>query len=66
MKVITVHRLSLQFDADQTTHGSDEQQVRHAIERINATLQKETGFGVQLFDHRDEIEIESGVIEGDD
>jgi hypothetical protein len=41
MKVITVHRLSLQFDANQITHGGNEQQVREAVELINLTLQRE-------------------------
>jgi hypothetical protein len=40
MKVITVHRLSLQFDANQITHGGNEQQVREAVELINLTLQR--------------------------
>ena len=31
MKVITVHRLSLQFDANQITHGKTEQQVRENL-----------------------------------
>ena len=60
MKVITVHRLSLQFDANQITHGKSEQQVREAVELINLTLQREPfGLGAQLIVHRDEIEIES-------
>ena len=59
MKVITVHRLSLQFDANQITHGKSEQQVREAVELINLTLQREPfGLGAQLIVHRDEIEIE--------
>lgn len=59
MKVITVHRLSLQFDASQITHGKSEQQVREAVELINLTLQREPfGLGAQLIVHRDEIEIE--------
>lgn len=59
MKVITVHRLSLQFDANQTTHGNSEQQVREAVDLINLTLQREPfGLGAQLIVHRDEIEIE--------
>ena len=60
MKVLTVHRLSLQFDANQITHGNNEQQVREAVELINLTLQREPfGLGAQLIVHRDEIEIES-------
>ncbi len=59
MKVITVHRLSLQFDANQITHGRNEQQVLEAVELINLTLQREPlGLGAQLIVHRDEIEIE--------
>ena len=60
MKVITVHRLSLQFDANQITHGANEQQARRAVDLINLTLQREPfGLGAQLIVHRDEIEIES-------
>jgi hypothetical protein len=63
MKVITVHRLSLQFDANQITHGRNEQQVRQAVELINLTLQREPfGLGAQLIVHRDEIEIESSQV----
>ena len=64
MKVITVHRLSLQFDANQITHGNNEQQVRQAVELINLTLQREPfGLGAQLIVHPDEIEIESHRID---
>lgn len=60
MKSITVRRLDLQFDADQITHGPAAAQVDRAIELINLTLQREPfGLGVQLFVHRDEIEIET-------
>lgn len=60
MKIITVHRLSLRFDARQITHGNNEQQVREAVDLINRTLQREPfGLGAQLIVHPDEIEIES-------
>jgi hypothetical protein len=60
VKIITVHRVSLQFDANQITHGNNEQQVREAVDLINLTLQREPfGLGAQLIVHRDEIEIES-------
>ena len=60
MKVITVHRLSLQFDANQVTHGKTELQVREAVNLINLTLQREPfGLGAQLIVHPDEIEVES-------
>ena len=60
MKIITVHRLSLQFDAGQITHGNNEQQAREAVDLINLTLQREPfGLGAQLIVHPDEIEIES-------
>jgi hypothetical protein len=60
VKVITVHRLSLQFDANQITHGNNEQQVREAVDLINLILQREPfGLGAQLIVHPDEIEIES-------
>lgn len=41
MKAITLRRLDLQFDADQSTRGSTEQQARQALELINLTLQCE-------------------------
>ena len=64
MKVITVHRLSLQFDANQITHGDNEQQVRRAVDLINLTLQREPfGLAAQLIVHRDEIQIESSRID---
>jgi hypothetical protein len=60
MKVITIRRVDLQFDADQVTHGTAEQQAAQAIEHINLTLQRELfGLGAQLIIHRDEIEIET-------
>jgi hypothetical protein len=60
MKVITVRRVDLQFDADQITHGNAEQQVRQAIDLIDLTLQREPfGLRAQLIVHRDEIEIET-------
>lgn len=60
MKTITIRRLDLQFDADQITHGSAEQQARQAVDLINLTLQREPfGLGAQLYAHRDEIEVES-------
>ena len=61
MKTITVRRLDLQFDADQITHGTNQQQTRQALELINLVLQREPfGLGAQIFAHPDEIEIESG------
>ena len=60
MKVITIRRVDLQFDADQVTHGTKEQQAEQAIEQINLTLQRQPfGLGAQLIVHRDEIEIET-------
>ena len=59
MKVITIRRVDIQFDADQITHGTKEQQADQAIEQINLTLQRQPfGLGAQLIVHRDEIEIE--------
>ena len=64
MKVITIHRLSLQFDAGQITHGSRDDQARQAVDIINLILQREPfGLGAQLIAHRDEIEIESRQID---
>lgn len=60
MKLITIHRLSLQFDAGQITHGNRDDQARQAVNLINRILQREPfGLGAQLIAHRDEIEIES-------
>ena len=64
MKTITIHRLDLQFDANQVTRGSTEQQARQALELINLTLQREPfGLGAQLYAHPDEIEVECRKIE---
>jgi hypothetical protein len=60
MKTITLHRLSLQFDADQITHGHDEQQAIQAVQLINAVLQREPfGLSAQLLAYPDEIEVEA-------
>jgi len=60
MKAITIHRLSLQFDAGQITHGSNEQQARQAVDLINTLLQREPfGLGAQLIATPDEIEVEA-------
>jgi len=60
MRAITIHRLDLQFDANQITHGSAEQQANQAIDLINSVLQREPlGLGAQLFAHPDEIEVET-------
>ena len=60
MKTITIHRLALQFDADQISHGNNEEQARQAVGRINEVLQREPlGLGAQLIDTADKIEVES-------
>jgi hypothetical protein len=60
MKIITVRRVDLQFDADQITHGKSQQQAEEAIQLINLALQREPfGLGAQLIVHPDEIEIET-------
>ena len=60
MRAITIHRLTLQFDADQITHGSGEEQASQAVDLINGVLQREPlGLGAQLIATPDEIEIES-------
>jgi hypothetical protein len=59
MRTITVHRLVLQFDADQITKGNRQQQTHQAIDLINLVLQREPfGLGAQLIAHPDEIEVE--------
>jgi molybdopterin biosynthesis enzyme MoaB len=60
MKIITVRRLDLQFDADQITGGTNEAQTDQAIEAINLVLQREPfGLGAQLLAYPEEIEIEA-------
>ena len=62
MKVITIHRLSLQFDADQVTHGSPEDQATQAVDQINAVLQCDgQGLNAQLIATPDEIEVETAI-----
>ena len=59
MKVINVHRLMLQFDADQVTQGTKDEQARQAIDQINALLQREPfGLAAQFYATPDEIEVE--------
>jgi len=58
MSAITIHRLPLQFDADQVTHGNNEEQAAQAIDLINRVLQWEPfGLSAQLIATRDEIEV---------
>jgi hypothetical protein len=64
MKSITIHRLSLQFDAGQITHGSPEEQANQAVSLINQVLQREPfGLGAQIIATPDEIEVESDSCE---
>jgi hypothetical protein len=58
MSALTIHRLSLQFDADQVTHGNNEEQAAQAIDLINRVLQREPfGLSAQLIATREEIEV---------
>ena len=58
MKPITIYRLSLQFNADQITHGTPETQAIKAVELINTLLQREPfGLSAQLIAAPDEIEV---------
>ena len=67
MKSITIHRLSLQFDADQITHGGDEEQARLAVDLVNMVLQRQPlGLGAQLIATPDEIEVSSDIQEGEE
>ena len=60
MNAITIHRLSLQFDADQITSGLPEEQAVQAVDLINGFLQGQLfGLAAQLIATRDEIEVES-------
>lgn len=65
MKTITIHRVQLQFDADQTTQGTDEDQAQAALDQVNAALQREPfGLGAQLIAYNDEIEVTTSDDEG--
>jgi hypothetical protein len=67
MKVITIHRLSLQFDADQITHGGDVVQARQAVDLVNMVLQRQPiGLSAQLIATPDEIEVSSDIQEGEE
>jgi hypothetical protein len=67
MNAITIHRLSLQFDAGQITHGQPEEQAAHAVILINQILQREPfGLSAQLIATPDEIEVESATCEACD
>jgi hypothetical protein len=60
MKAITIHRVEVQFDADQITKGTADEQADQAVELINLALQREPfGLGAQIIVHRDEIEVET-------
>jgi hypothetical protein len=60
MRSITIHRLSLQFDADQITHGQPDQQAAQTVNLVNTVLQRQPfGLGAQLIATRDEFEVES-------
>jgi predicted RNA-binding Zn-ribbon protein involved in translation (DUF1610 family) len=62
MNGITIHRLSLQFEADHITHGQPDEQADQAVNLINQVLQREPfGLAAQLIATRDEIEVESPV-----
>lgn len=62
MNSITIHRLSLQFDAGQTTNGSPDEQAAQAIAQINQVLQRQPfGLSAQIIAARDEIEVESAI-----
>jgi hypothetical protein len=57
-RVITVHRLSLQFDTYQVI-GNNRQQAMDVVDIINGVLQREPyGLAAQLIANRDEIEVE--------
>ncbi len=58
MKVINVHRLSLQFD-EGALPGDSERQVAKALILINEVLAEQLPYlSPQLFAARDEIEVE--------
>ncbi len=56
MTSITLHGLSLQFDAGQITHGGEDDQARRAVELINLALQRVPfGLGAQLIAHAADV-----------
>jgi hypothetical protein len=60
MRTITIHRLALQFDAGQVTHGTDDEQAVQAVELINEVLRREhIGLSARLIATPDEIEVEA-------
>ncbi len=60
MRIITIHRLALQFDAGQITQGNDDEQAVQAVELINDVLRREhIGLCAQLIAKPDEIEVEA-------
>jgi hypothetical protein len=67
VKTISIHRLQLQFDADQVTAGTNAEQADQAVEAINAILQREPfGLGAQLIACPDEIEVTSDPSDEED
>ena len=59
MKTITVHKVSIQFDADEITAGAPEEQALQAVQKINSVLQRQPfGLNAQIYAARDEIEVE--------
>ena len=64
MNTVTIHRLSLQFDADQITNGRPDEQAAQAVDLINSVLHGQLfGLSAQLIAVRDEIEVKSSVCE---
>lgn len=66
MRVITINNLTLQFDADQITHGNALQQAQAALDMINLELQRQPyGLGAQIMttsvDNADVMESDSDV-----
>ena len=60
MKTITIHRLELQFDADQITQGNEAEQAVEAVDLINQVLQRQPyGLSAQLIATPDEVEVSS-------
>jgi hypothetical protein len=56
--IITVHRVSVQFDADTLSFGTKEQRAQEAIALINTTLGREPfGLCAQIIAHPDEVEV---------
>ena len=57
MRVITVHRVSIQFDVPAPFTGNPETLASLAIDSANELLKQQYPLGMQIITHPDEIEV---------